>query len=964
MPSPQVLLLTDIVDSTLITQQLGDAQASALWQAHDRQARALLAPWRGREIDKSDGLLLLFGTVDDAVGYAQDYHDALAQLQPPLRSRVGIHTGNLWLRENPAAEVALGAKPLEVDGLAKAVAARVMSVAVGGQTLLSDTAHIAWQEATDRASDLAGRGVPRACGHWRLKGVPEPLAVWAVGAGAGAGELPQDSAKAWRVVRQGDLWLPVQQLPHSLPAERDRFFGRGAALKRLDQLIGQGARLVSVLGMGGMGKTRLSQHFGWRSMGEHAGGIWFCDLSAAQSVDGLVHAVAQGLALPLTGADPVTQIGQAIAGRGDCLVILDNFEQITRLAPATLGRWLDAAPSARFVVTSREVLGLPGEQVLVLEPLDAAEGAQLFVSRAESATGLPVAGTPAAVLDELVGMLDGMPLALELAASRARLMSPEEMLRRMGERFKLLTSRGGRPDRQATLRGALDWSWDLLTESERSVLAQVAAFEGGFTLDAAEQVCCLPDGDAQAWIADLLAALVDKSLLRRISAQRFRLLRTLQDYGRDRLGSAIDVFRQRHAAYYGRSSAPSSLAESVADFDNVVAALRWVSSRATADAQAGAERDALAIELVQRAWSALRLTGPFQAAIEWCEPLRTRVDLAPQQRARLLRVLAGANSLLGRSADAVSDFELAIACATAAGDVGYRAVVQCLLADEHLRSGRVAEAEAVLCDVRAMPSPSDEVLMLLANTEGLLALGRTNYDKAEASFDLALHQSRRLKDRRWEGGVLGNLGRLAILSGRFQVAHERLDAAIACAADLGDKQWEGNARCNLGYLLYEQGQLDEAAQHLTQSLAVARMIGHRWLETIALCNLGLVNGSRGRHGDAVAQLTEAVRVAGALGSPATEGQFRGYLGLALSRAGEIQQSLEMFQTALSQLSDADHALERALVRSQWAIALAGAGRLDEARSSLEAAQRVAIEMNIQAGSELARSIVIAQAAVN
>ncbi|HEX4232934.1 MAG TPA: hypothetical protein VH041_01390, partial [Caldimonas sp.] len=279
MSELKALLLTDVVDSTRLAEALGDAATATLWQAHDRIARDLLPAWRGREIDKTDGMLLLFDTAADAVRYALAYQQALPTLEPPLKARAGLHVGPVTLRANDAADIARGAKPIEVDGAAKATAARVMSVALGGQTLLSAPARHALPELGLRV---------QSHGHWRLKGLAEPLELFEVGADGAPFLPPSDADKAYRVVRLGELWLPAREIRHGLPAERDSFVGRAEALAELERRMEAGARLVSVLGMGGSGKTRLALRFGWSWLGEFPGGVWFCDLSQARSLGGIV----------------------------------------------------------------------------------------------------------------------------------------------------------------------------------------------------------------------------------------------------------------------------------------------------------------------------------------------------------------------------------------------------------------------------------------------------------------------------------------------------------------------------------------------------------------------------------------------------------------------------------------------------------------------------------------------------
>ncbi|MEO7337445.1 MAG: hypothetical protein ABIV63_12770, partial [Caldimonas sp.] len=352
--------MTDIVDSTRVTERLGNAEAARLWAEHDRIARDLLATFGGREIDKSDGLLLLFVEASDAVGFAAAYHRAVKSLSTPLMARAGVHVGQVILRENALTDVARGAKPVEVEGIAKSTAARIMSIANSGQTLLSAEAR---EELVGTPWHLQSHG------HWRLKGLAALRELFEAGPAEAMCVPPSDNPKAYRVVRDGDLWLPVSEVRHSLPAERDAFIGRRDALDELAQQFEDGVRLVSVTGIGGAGKTRLVSRFAWTWLGDFPGGAWFCDLAQARSLDGVLAAVSQSLDVPLGRDDPATQLGNAIAARGACLVILDNFEQVAQHAEATLGHWLSRAREARFLVTTRNVLGLVGESVLPLPPL-------------------------------------------------------------------------------------------------------------------------------------------------------------------------------------------------------------------------------------------------------------------------------------------------------------------------------------------------------------------------------------------------------------------------------------------------------------------------------------------------------------------------------------------------------------------------------------------------------------------
>lgn len=244
-----------MVDSTRLTERVGDARSAEVWAEHHRRARLLLVEHRGLEIDRTDGLFLLFAEAGHAARYALAYHAGLAGIG--LGARIGLHAGPVILRENSAEAVALGAKRVEVEGLAKPLAARIMGLSRGGQTLLSAAARDAIGASLPDGSELESHG------HYRLKGIEDPVEVFELGRpGAGAFVPPADVDKAYRVVRAAELWRPVRELRNNLLAERDTFVGRTGDLRRLSLRLDDGARLVTVLGTGGTGKTRLARRYG------------------------------------------------------------------------------------------------------------------------------------------------------------------------------------------------------------------------------------------------------------------------------------------------------------------------------------------------------------------------------------------------------------------------------------------------------------------------------------------------------------------------------------------------------------------------------------------------------------------------------------------------------------------------------------------------------------------------------
>ena len=666
---------------------------------------------------------------------------------------MGVHRGEVLLRKNHPDDVALGAKPLEVEGVAKPTAARVMSVARGGQTLMTQAAraHLTTQMRVE------------SHGHWRMKGVAQPLELFEVGEQDGAFIPPPDGAKVYRVVRRqpDGMWVPVHEIDHSLPAERDPFVGRGEDLDQLDRLLGDGARLVSVLGLGGTGKTRMSIHYGWTWLGDWPGGVWFCDLSEARSLEGAVQATASGLRVAAGSFDPVGEVGSAIAEKGECLVILDNFEQIARHARDTVGRWLDQAADARFVVTTREVLGVRGEVAFALPPLPSNDAADLFLARARQAKRGFEVDDPATV-NALVELLDGLPLAIELAAARVRVMPPKTLLERMSQRFRLLAASGGRHTRQATLRATLDWSWDLLPSDEQAALAQLSVFEGGVDLEAAEAVLVLGD----AWPVDAVQALVDKSLVRQVDGERFDLLVSVQEYAQQRLAERSDegATKLRHAEFYAQliSGEPGGAVDIALsrrlsrELDNLLSASRRMLEQARAQT---------ALATLRTAWQVLSKTGPADIALELARAglALNDSDTAP-----------GFHRIAGLALDHRGDLDAAQAeCEAAAQGFG--------------ASGRVRDEALAL----------DEL--------GILAFKRGDFAQARSRMEASLERHTRLGNHVARGGLLSNLGAVCNELGDNRGARAYYEQALDAHRSAGNTLYLARTLGNLGLVDLQDG---------------------------------------------------------------------------------------------------------------------------------------------------------------
>ena len=472
-------LFTDIEGSTRLLHDLGDDYAEAL-ATHRRALREAFAARGGVEVDtQGDAFFYAFADAADAVAAAAAGRDALEG--GPVLVRMGLHTGSPQVTEE-------GYVGLDVH-----LGARVAASGHGGQVLL-----------TTATRELAEVEVLELGDH-RLKDFADPVAI------AQLGSRP---------------FPPLKTISNTnLPRPASVFVGRERELAEVASLV-RSARLVTLTGAGGSGKTRLALEAAAELVPEHRNGVFWVGLATLRDPALVPEAIAQSL-----GAKE--ELARYI-GERELLLLLDNLEQVVNAAPE-LARLVELCPNLRLLVTSRELLRVRGEIEYSVPPLGEPDAVELFCRRSGVAAGADV--------EELCRRLDNLPLAIELAAARASVLSPRQLVERLGERLDLL--RGGRDAdrRQQTLRSTIAWSYDLLDDDEQRVFARLAVFVGGCTLTAAEAVCNTG--------LDTLQSLVDKSLVR-WSDERFWMLETIREFAAERLRARaeFDVLVQRHAAWY------------------------------------------------------------------------------------------------------------------------------------------------------------------------------------------------------------------------------------------------------------------------------------------------------------------------------------------------------------------------------------------------------------------------------
>ncbi|MEL6347242.1 MAG: winged helix-turn-helix domain-containing protein, partial [Myxococcota bacterium] len=361
--------------------------------------------------------------------------------------------------------------------------------------------------------------------------------------------------EGYRFVPLAALPPPVQLVPAPVPLQATALIGRDRALQQLHALT-ETAPLVTVTGPGGVGKTSLVQHLLTETHTRYPGGTRFVDLSEAETRAQLFSAVAAALDMALPKWDIASALGAALDERGAHLLVLDNFEQLVDEAADVVARWVDRATAGRFVITSRVSLRLPTEQLISLRPLSTEDAAMLFVERARMRAPTLSIEPHHEDLSALVEMLDRLPLAIELAAARSRMMSPATMRRRLSTQPDLLRSRQtDRPDRHRSLRATVAWSLNLLDPVQRDLLEQCGVFVGGFTLDALEAVASLPDDDR--YVDEILEDLIEHSLVvvrSEADPVRFGMLFTIREFVVEQLNARPDRddILRRHAGFYAR----------------------------------------------------------------------------------------------------------------------------------------------------------------------------------------------------------------------------------------------------------------------------------------------------------------------------------------------------------------------------------------------------------------------------
>jgi predicted ATPase/class 3 adenylate cyclase len=724
----QTFLFTDLEGSTRTWER--EPEAMHQWLArHDRIVADAITAHGGQVFKHTgDGLCAVFGSAADAARAALDAQIGLAAAGPssigPLRARVALHTGDARERAG------------DFYGPTLNRCARLLAVGHGGQVLLSASA-----AALLHRGASVGEAVTLAdLGKHRLRDLQEREHIWQLAAPGLDCEFPP--------LRSLDAFV------HNLPVQRSSFIGREAEAQAVRDLVRR-HRLVTVTGIGGCGKTRLALEVAAGEVDRFTDGVFFVDLSTVAEPTLVSSTIAATLRVPATGGTSDERLSAFLSDRY-VLILLDNCEHLLDACATEADRLLTSCPHVSMLATSRESLALEGEHVWRVpslrlpagysaEEIGQSEAVRLFLDRAAAVRpSFALTADNAAAVVDICRRLDGIPLALELAAARIAHLAPREIAGRLSDRFHLLT--GGRRgiQRQQTLQAVLDWSHELLGEPERILLRRLAVFAGGCTLDAVQGVCG-GDGLEPESIIDVLGSLVARSLVEAEDQgdhTRYRLLETMRLYAQDRLVAAAEAERVRntHAEWYlHRAETPEGPGVQVllwfpqgdvqtarADLDNMRQATDWWLTQGRYD---------LVVRMAASTISAFHNHGRFDEPAEWLErALAREAELPRALRVRCYTALAAAAEIRGEFFVANERARAAVALAEDPVEVGgaYSFLVGNLTWITPDEAERLLETAPVWTKPLG-PRAEDYIWVM----RGWLATARHDYDQAIACLSRA-----------------------------------------------------------------------------------------------------------------------------------------------------------------------------------------------------------------------------------
>jgi len=827
LPSGTVtFLFTDIENSTPLWEKYPEVMKSALAK-HDSILKEAVESNNGQIIKTTgDGIHAVFSTAVDAVNASLDVQhviqtsEAFKTSEVSLRVRMGLHTGEAELREG------------DYYGGTLNRAARIMSIGHGGQILVSETTLQITREHLPKDVSLLDLGQ-----HY-LKGLSHPEHIYQLNAPDLQQEFPELNSQSRAI--------------NNLPTQLTSFIGRERELAEAKSRL-DGARLLTLIGPGGTGKTRLSIQLGTEFLSTFKDGVWLVEFAPIADPSLIMQTIASTLDIREVPGTPLHILVHDYLRNKQLLLILDNCEHLVEASAKVADELLHVAPNIKIIASSREALGINGETVYRVPSLslpeqvditkEAAmgfESVQLFVDRAHAANRkFQLTDSNASSVAQICSRLDGIPLAIELAASRITVFSTGQIAKRLDDRFKLLTggSRTALP-RQQTLRALIDWSYDLLSEEERALLRRLSAFAGGWTFEAAERICDTVD------VFEHLPQLVNKSLVTvndEGDEPRYFLLETIRQYARDKLlenGEGKGT-RDRHLAYYlemAETAQPELLQREHElkwlkrlenEYDNIRMAVEW-----------GLLHDPFAaMRMVYFLLFFMMTKSHSGEGHRWGVEALKRIDDGRsltveenKQKGRLLASLSILSFSIGDNQTTIREANQALNLLRPTNDKWYLALTLGFRAAADFLTGNADIAIATTKEATRLAEEVGDKYVLgavLSSSSRVEAFAKSDFTESYVIHERACELLKEHGNRWTYAITLYGLGNIAIAQKDFETARKKFDLAMQIMQELGSKRNVVMIKSDLAHILRLEGNYSDAISSYHETIREWQRIGHR-----------------------------------------------------------------------------------------------------------------------------------------
>ena len=839
LPSGTVtFLFTDIEGSTKLAQQYPDAMPVLLARHHEILRQVIQAQHGYVFQNDGDSLAVAFHSPMDALNAASNAQQLLQQESwspAPIKVRMGIHTGAAKLNDTSAPTIYTGYATL-------ATTQRVMSAGHGGQVLISGATRELVRDSLPTNTKLIDLG------EKRLKDLLRPERLYQLNLSGLPASFPPLKT--------------LDSFPNNLPTQLTSFIGRENEIAEIKHELNE-HRLVTLTGSGGTGKTRLSLYVAADLLEKFDHGVWFIELAPLADPDLIPQTILSAIGIVEQPGKMALDVLKEYLHEKQALIVLDNCEHLVSASAQVVNTLLNAAPELKVLASSREALGVKGEASYpvpslslpdpkhppTIEQLSQYEAVRLFIDRALLvAPHFVVDKDNAPFIAQVCYHLDGIPLAIELAAARSKMLSIEQILRRLDDRFRLLTG-GARTalPRQQTLRALIDWSYDLLTENERLLLQRLSVFAGGWTLEAAEEVCT-GDGIESFDVLDLLSQLVNKSLVVVIEQSqsgetRYRMLETIRQYAREKLleVGGSEVIRDKHLAYFVklvkqaepelyRANQLKWLNRLDDELDNFRMAWEWA---LTNDVESG-------LRIFATPWRFWLAHGYFQGLGERAAKLLERYPMVDTLHVQALCIYSYCLFRQGDFTEMIKIAERGRQMARTLSDRQIEALSLSVLGIFTVAQGNMGDGVPLLEQGLAVYRVLGDKIGQ-ADTLEWLSLTTNDIEHAIDLVRESLCLYRELGHLYGITGSLSSLARLTIVKGDFSSPAPWLEEAFSLSRQMGDQVNEAEILKAFGNLAYWQDNYGRAKAYYEEAMLLCEKIGDQnqylWAQVYTACTI-------------------------------------------------------------------------------------------------------------------------------